>query len=62
MALSLNVLPVIQAKFQLNDGNLVSVITIKGKLLKFGMMALALFLMAALLLYAFVENFQIVAR
>ncbi len=62
LALSLNVMPVIQAKFQLNDGNLVSVITIKGKLLNLGMMALALFLTAALLLYAFVENFQIVAR
>ena len=55
-------MPVIQAKFQLNDGNLVSVITIKGKLLNLGMMALTLFLTAALLLYAFVENFQIVAR
>ena len=62
LALSLNVLPVIQANFQLNNGNLVSVITIKGKLLNLGMMALALFLTAALLLYAFVENFQIVAR
>ena len=62
LALSLNVMPVIQAKFQLNDGNLVSVITIKGKLLNLGMMALALFLTTALLLYAFVENFQIVAR
>jgi hypothetical protein len=62
LALSLNVMPVIQTKFQLNDGNLMSVITIKGKLLNLGMMALVLFLTAALLLYAFVENFQIVAR
>ena len=62
LALSLNAMPVVQAKFQLNKGNLVSIITIKGKLLNLGILALTLFLTAALLLYAFVENFQIVAR
>ena len=62
LALSLNVMPVIQTKFQLKDGNLVSVITVKGKLLNLGILALTLFLTVALLLYVFVENFQIVAR
>ncbi|MBI1877301.1 MAG: hypothetical protein HYR94_03550 [Chloroflexi bacterium] len=62
LALALNVRPVIQAGFQLQEGNLVSVITIKGKALNLGIMILALGLTAALLLYAFVENFQIVAR
>jgi hypothetical protein len=62
LALSLNVWPVIQTKFQLHEGNLVSVIIIKGKALNLGILILALILMAALLLYAFVENFQIVAR
>lgn len=62
LALGLNLLPVMRLKVHMEEGSLVSTMRVRGRLLNLTLVALCIFLIASLFLYAFVENFQIVPR
>lgn len=60
LAIGLNMMPVLKA--QIDDGNVVSVVRIKGRLLNLGLLGLSLLLLATIMVYGFIENFRVVAR
>ncbi len=60
LAIGLNMMPVLKA--QIDDGNVVSVVRIKGRLLNLGLLGLSLLLLATIMVYGFIENFRVVAK
>ena len=60
LAIGLNMMPVLKA--QMDEGNVVSVVRIKGRLLNLSLLGLSLLLLATIMVYGFVENFRVVAR
>ena len=61
LALALNILPIIKIKWQAEDGSLVGMIRLKGRLFNIMITFLSLFLVSLIFLYLFVENFDLVA-
>jgi len=59
LAFGLNLIPIVHIEYQ--DGNLVSIIKVKGNLLNLGLISAVAFLLAAIFLYALAENFQLFA-
>ena len=62
LAIGLNMIPIFQIKLQPQQDGLVTVITTQWRIFNIAILALSLFLFSALLLYAFVENFQVLPR
>ena len=60
LAIGLNTMPVLKA--QIDNGNVVSVVRIKGRLLNLSLLVLSLLLLATIMAYGFIENFRVVAR
>ena len=60
LAIGLNMMPVLKA--QIDEGNLVGVVRIKGRLLNLSLLVLSLLLLATIMVYGFVENFRVVVR
>jgi len=60
LAIGLNIMPVLKA--QIDNGNVVSVVRIKGRLLNLSLLVLSLLLLATIMAYGFIENFRVVAR
>jgi xanthine/uracil permease len=60
LAIGLNMMPVLKA--QIDKGNVVSVVRIKGRLLNLSLLGLSLLLLATIMAYGFIENFRVVAR
>jgi len=62
LALCLNSIPLFYFKIQPEEASLVTVISLKNRLRNAAMVALSAFLLGSITMYAFFENFQIVAR
>lgn len=62
IAVGLNAAPVFRVQLAPHNGSLVTTIITEWKSLNTAVLALSLFLLTNILLYAFVENFRIVAR
>ncbi len=62
LSLSLNIIPTFRISVHPQDGTLVTTIVTRLRLLNLVTLALGLFLMTAILFYAFAENFKIVVR
>ena len=62
IAIGLNTIPVFKIRLEPQQGSLVTTIITDWKSLNTAILTLSLFLLGNILLYAFVENFRIVAR
>jgi len=62
LAFGLNVLAIFQIKLQPEDGSLIGKIQMRGKWFNVAVTAASIVLTAVILLYAFVENFEVVPR
>ena len=60
LAIGLNMMPVL--KTQIDEGNSVGVVRIKGRLLNLSLLVLSLLLLTAIMVYGFIENFRVVAK
>jgi hypothetical protein len=59
-AIGLNMMPVLKAR--IDEGNVVSVVRMKGRLLNLSLLGLSLLLLSTIMVYGFIENFRVVAR
>ena len=62
LSISLNVIPTFRIAIHPGDGALITTITTRMKPLNITVLALSVFLLGAILFYAFGENFRIVPR
>lgn len=62
IGLTLNIIPVLRIKIELESGSIIGTLRIRDRLFNVGMSALSLSLFGTLLLYSFVENFKVVPR
>lgn len=61
-AIGLNAVAIFKIQFQPVEDSLSATVTVRWKLVNSAVFALSVFLLCGILLYAFGENFQIVAR
>jgi len=62
LAIGLNSLPIFRIRLEPHNGSLLTIIRTELKFANLAVLGLSLFLLCSILLYAFGENFQIVAR
>jgi hypothetical protein len=60
LAIGLNMMRVLSA--QIDKGNIVGLVRIKGRLLNLSVLGLSLVLLVMIMVYGFIENFRVVAR
>ena len=60
LAIGLNMMPVLKA--QIDKGNFVGVVRVKGRLPNLSLLVLSLLLLTTIMVYGFIENFRVVAR
>ncbi|MBI4546910.1 MAG: hypothetical protein HY707_02955 [Ignavibacteriae bacterium] len=62
LAITMNAIPTFRIRLEPQNGSLVTIIRTELKFFNLAVLGLSLFLLCSILLYAFGENFEIVAR